>query len=101
MAINKIPENKITLDQLLLNLASSGNEKHAKLASDLMDLNLVQGNASDNLGPNVSDKALVSENGDQNIEHELMLHGNVNLGPDCFDKISVSANKTVSWKTKH
>ena len=32
------------------------------------------------------------ENGDQNIEHEFMLDSNVILGPDCFDKISVSAN---------
>ena len=55
-AKNEIPENKITLVQLLMNLANSGNEKHVKLPSDLMDLNLIQGNASDNLGLNGSDK---------------------------------------------
>ena len=54
--INDIPEKSITLDQLIMNLASSGNDKHAKLASDLIDLNLVQGNASDNLGSSGSDK---------------------------------------------
>ena len=39
--------NEITLEQLLMNLANSGNEKHVKLASDLLDLNLVQENISD------------------------------------------------------
>ena len=48
--INEIPENEITLEQLLMNLANSGNEKHVKLASDLLNLNLVQENISDNLG---------------------------------------------------
>ena len=34
-------------------------------------------------------------NGNENIEQELTVNNNVesdNLGPDCFDKISVSAN---------
>ena len=67
--INEIPENEITLEQLLMNLANSGNEKHVKLASDLLDLNLIQGNVSDNLGLNGSDK--VPANGNENIEQEL------------------------------
>ena len=33
--INEIPENEIPLEQLLMNLANSGNEKHVKLASEL------------------------------------------------------------------
>ena len=70
--INEIPENRISLEQLLLNLANSGNEKHAKLALDLIDLSLVKGNESENL--------------DKNVESDI-------LGTDCFDKISVSANK--------
>ena len=37
-----------TLAQLLINLVTSGNEKHVKLASDLMDLDLIKGNVSDN-----------------------------------------------------
>ena len=53
---NETPENKVTLVQLLLNLANSSCEKHAKLASDLMDLDLIQGNDSDNLGLNASDR---------------------------------------------
>ena len=71
-AINEIPENRISLDQLLLNLANSGNEKHAKRALDLIDLNLVKGNESEKL--------------DKNVESDI-------LGTECFDKISVSANK--------
>ena len=45
--INKIPENSITLDQLLLNLANSDNKKHIKLASGIIDLNLIKRNASE------------------------------------------------------
>ena len=78
-AINEIPENEITLDQLLMNLAISGNQKHVQLASDLLELNLIQ----ENLGLN-----------DKN-EQELTLDSNVksdNLGPDCLDKILFSAN---------
>ena len=70
--------NEISLQQLLLNLATSGNQKHVKLASDLLELDLIQ----DNLG---SDKN----------EQELTLENNVksgNLCPDCLDTISLSAN---------
>ena len=81
--INEIPENETTLDQLLMNLATSGNQKHVQLASDLLELNLIQ----DNLGLNASGRK----------EEEIALHvdNNVksdNLGSDCFDKISFSAN---------
>ena len=48
--------NKTTLAQLLMNLVTSGNEKHVKLASDLLDLDLIKGNVSDNLDLNDSDK---------------------------------------------
>ena len=58
--------NEISLEQLLINLANAGNEKHAKLASDLLDLNFVQENISDNLPLNGSDKVLANEN--ENIE---------------------------------
>ena len=71
-AINEIPENRISLDQLLLNLATSGKEKHTKLALDLTDLNLINGNESEKF--------------DNNVEPDT-------LGTDCFDKISVSANE--------
>ena len=61
--INDIPEKITSVEELIRNLAGSGNEKQIKLASELIDLNLVQGNASEN------------------------------LGPDCFDKISASYDK--------
>ena len=67
------------MDQLFMNLATSGNQKHVQLASDLLELNLIQ----ENLGLN-----------DKN-EQELTLDSNVksdNLGPDCLDKISFLAN---------
>ena len=86
--INEIPENEITLDQLLMNLATSGNQKHVQLASDLLELNLIQ----DNLGLNGSDKN----------ERELTLDSNVksdNLGSDCLDKISFSANRNSEHET--
>ena len=58
--------NEISLQQLLLNLVNSGKDKHVKLASDLLDLNLVQESISDNIGLNGSDKVLTNEN--ENIE---------------------------------
>ena len=73
--------NEISLEQLLMNLATSGNQKHVELASDLLELDLIQ----DNLGLNGSNKN----------EQELTLDNNVksdNLGHDCLDKISFSAN---------
>ena len=56
--INEIPENRISLDQLLLNLATSGNEKHTKLALDLIDLNLINGNEYEKLANNVEPDTL-------------------------------------------
>ena len=44
--------NEITLAQMLMNLATSGNQKHVQLASDLLELNLIQ----DYLGLNGSNK---------------------------------------------
>ena len=65
------------MDQLLLNLANSDNEKHNKLASDIIDLNLIKGNASEKLY--------------NNVESTI-------LGTDYFDKISVSANENKNIK---
>ena len=63
--------NEVCLKQLLINLANSGNEKHVKLASDLLDLNFVQENISDNLGLNGSDKVLAKEN--ENTEQGISI----------------------------
>ena len=48
--------NETNLAQLLMNLVNSGNEKHVKLASDILDLDLIKGHDSDNLDLNDSDK---------------------------------------------
>ena len=66
MEINRIPEKTITLEQLLSNLAKSGNQKHEKLALDLIGLDLTQEKYSET------------------------------LGSDCFDKISVKDNKNIN-----
>ena len=71
MEINNIPENKITLEQFLSNLANSGNEKHVKLASDLLDLDMIQENVSNNLGPDCFDKISTSGNNKQGNDQEL------------------------------
>ena len=63
--------NEICLKQLLINLANSGNEKHVKLASDLLDLNFVQEKISDSLGSNDSDKVLANEN--ENTEQGISI----------------------------
>ena len=54
--INNIPEKRISVDELIKNLAGSGNVKQMKLASELMDLDLIEGNTSENLGPDCFDK---------------------------------------------
>ena len=59
-----------------MNLAASGNVKQTKLATDLSELNMIQGNLSDNQG-NLSD----------------------NLGSDCFDKISVTVKESQNNET--
>ena len=111
--------NEISLKQLLMNLATSGNQKHVKLASDLLELDLIQDNLgsdtneqeltlennvkSDNLGPDCLDKSSLSENGNQNSEHEsdmdwtTVRHKNKRSrsGSNDFEKINldVSPNK--------
>ena len=65
--INNIPEKRTTVEELIMNLATSGNMKQMKLATDLLELNMIHGNLSDNLSDT--------------------------LGSDCFDKISVTVNE--------
>ena len=67
MEINRIPEKAITLGQLVCNLVNSGNQKHEKLASDMIRLELTQEKYSEKLG-----------------------------GSDCFDKISVKDNENIN-----
>ena len=73
--------NEICLKQLLMNLATSGNQKHVQLASDLLELDLIQ----DNLGLNGSNK------NEQELTLDTYVKSDI-LGPDCLDKSSLSAN---------
>ena len=66
--IKNLTENKITLNDLLMNLARSENQKQEKLALDLLDLNMVE---------SLTETDNVTET----------------LEPDCFDKISVDRNQ--------
>ena len=96
---NETPENKITLVQLLLNLANSGNEKHAKLASDLLDLNLIQGNDSD-LGLNGSDKNEQELTIDNNTETDMEWTNSNDSEKIKLDiTVSPSKNKNLTIKT--
>ena len=77
--INEIPEKTITLDELILDLANSGNVKYTKLASDLMDLNLKQGQAYDKLGSDCFEKITVSAKENQNTEQRLDNNDETNM----------------------
>ena len=63
--------NETNLAQLLMNLVTSGNEKHVKLASDILDLDLIKGNASDNLGLNDSGNNEQELTTDNNSETDM------------------------------
>ena len=63
--IKNLPENRLSLNDLITDLATSGNEKHITLASELLDLNLIEGTVSESR----------------------------TLGKDCFDKISAKKDK--------
>ena len=64
--IKNLPENKITLNGLLINLVSSGNQKQEKLGLDLLDLNTVE---------------------------SLTVTETDTMEPDCFDKISIDLDE--------
>ena len=67
--ISNIPEKRTTVDELIRNMAASGNVKQLKLACDLIDLNLIEGNLSENLGPDCFDK--ISACNDNNVEQAI------------------------------
>ena len=67
--ISNIPEKRTTVDELIRNMAASGNVKQLKLACDLIDLNLIEGNMSENLGPDCFDK--ISACNDNNVEQAI------------------------------
>ena len=66
-----MPENRVTLNDLILNLASSVNDKHVKLASDLLGLDLIEGKSLENekLRENCFDK--ISAKKDHRPKHDV------------------------------
>ena len=69
--ISNIPEKRISVDELIRNLAGSGNEKQIKLTSELLDLNLAQESKLEQLGPDCFDKISAShKNSSTNSGHE-------------------------------
>ena len=86
-----------TLAQLLINLVTSGNEKHVKLASDLMDLDLIKGNVSDNSDEN-EQELTIDDNSETDMEWTTVkpknkrVRSNSNESEKIVD-ITVSPNK--------
>ena len=91
--INDIPEKRITVDELIRNLAGSGNVKQIKLASDLMDLNLIEGNVSENLGPDCFDK--ISASNDNKVEQAINTGNEDNSGHSDMEWTTVTKHKRV------
>ena len=93
--INDIPEKIISV---VRNLAGSGNERQINLASELIDLNLVQRNASENLGPDCFDKISASyDNLSENVGQENSME-NDNQANNTGSK--VNSNETdMEWTT--
>ena len=89
--INNIPEKLISVDELIRNLAASGNVKQLKLASDLMDLNLIEGNMSENLGPDCFDK--ISACNDNNVEQAINTGNEDNSGHSDMEWTTVTKHK--------
>ena len=101
--IINIPEKRVSVDELIRNLALSGNEKQIKLASELLELNLVQESKSEQLGPDCFDKISASQgnlssnlgqDGSKNVEQAI------NTGNDINEKESDMEWTTVKPKHK-
>ena len=88
--------NETNLAQLLMNLVTSGNEKHVKLAADILDLDLIKGNASDNLGLNDSgnneQESTIDNNSETVKPKNKRVRSNSNESKKIVD-ITVSPNK--------
>ena len=87
--INNILEQRISVDKLIRNLAGSGNVKQIKLASELMDLDLIEGNTSENLGPDCFDT--ISAN---HLSENLGLEVAINTGNE-----DNSRHSDMEWTT--
>ena len=87
--IRNILEKNISFEDLIMAMANSGNGKQIKLASDLIDLNIVQGNTSENLGPDCFDKISACND---NLSH--------NTGKDKINDNDNEAKETdMEWTT--
>ena len=93
-AKNEKSEKETNLVQLLLNLVNSGNEKHMKLASDIMDLDLIKGNVSDNSDKNEQELAM-DNNSENDMEWTTVKPKNKRVRSNSNDseKITVSPSK--------
>ena len=88
-----------TLAQLLMNLVTSGNEKHVKLASDLMDLDLIKGNVSDNLDKN-EQELTIDDNSETGMEWTTVKPKNKRVRSNSNDSEKIM-DTTVSPSKKH
>ena len=113
MEINKIPEKVITLDQFISNLASSGNAKHEKLASELIDLDMTQEIYFEKLKSDCFDKISASENeknkenvSENNLETDMewttvrAKNKRTRSGSNDTEKISLEMTNSPSKKHK-
>ena len=93
-AKNEKSEKETNLVQLLLNLVNSGNEKHMKLASDIMDLDLIKGNVSENSDKNEQELAM-DNNSENDMEWTTVKPKNKRVRSNSNDseKITVSPSK--------
>ena len=93
--ISNIPEKRISVDELIRNLAGSGNEK---LASELLDLDLAQESKSEQLGPDCFDKISASHNNSStNSGHE----GTRNVEQAIYTENEESDMEWTTVKPKH
>ena len=93
-AKNEKSEKETNLAQLLLNLVNSGNEKHMKLASDILDLDLIKGNVSDNSDKNEQELTM-DNNSENDMEWTTVKPKNKRVRSNSNDseKITVSPSK--------
>ena len=101
-AKNENSENETTLAQLLLNLVNSGNEKHVKLASDLMDLDLIKANVSDNSDKN-EQELKIDNNSETDMEWTMVKPKNKRVRSNSNDSekiIDITVSPSKKQKSK-
>ena len=99
MAINRIPEKTISLEQFLTNLVNSGNQKHEKLALDLIGMDLTQEKYSETLGSDCFDKISVKDNENSNNDQGQDINTGKNNESDMEWTTVRSSNKRSRSRT--